>query len=970
MKQFFKSLLLSIFAVTLFSTVSYAQYNSNESATKSNDEIFTSAAQFPEFPGGVTALMSFINKNIRYPQAAQDNGIQGKVVVQFVVEKDGSVGEVKVARGVDPDLDQEAVRVCKMLTGFTPGRNRDGDPVRVWFTLPVTFKLTSTDDEEEITPEDPNVSGEALKYYQDALNGDAKAQNKLGICYNNGNGVQKSYKRAAYWYQKSANQGYIWAMDNLGWYYEHGNGVDKDYTQAVYWYSKSAEQGCANACNNLGRCYEYEYGVEKDYDQAVYWYRKAAEGGNAYGMNNLGECYYSGNGVEQDYEQAIQLYYKAAKKGIPRAQNNLANCYFDGTVVAQDIEQAIYWYSKAAEQGYSLAMKKLPSAYALIKDYDNMRYWYKKSENINDETISYFDDGCLLSNIADDIYPNKNYLPILQDAAAHENENALLALSCLYAIGKDVERDDNKAVELYRKHLEAQNTPNENAQIGDLYHFLAYNYSDIDFLDEQYDNSRLWLEKAAELGHTDAQYELAGDYAFLEDYENALVWLKKAAANNNSDAMRKIGDCYEKGQGVALDHKAAFQWYKKAADNGDSYSQNLVGEHYLKGDVVSRNEKKAAKYFTMSAENGNQEAKYNLAQCYYEGKGTKKDYKQAAEWFAEVNYIYLSDELYRVPPKTVDELISEAAVGAVDYSRSKEELYELAMQGDADAQCELGELYYKKDDIENAILWLEKAGENDNIFACLDLVNIYCYGNGVERDYNKALYWYKKGHYDEDATIGDMLYDLAENNCILGYNNYLSLLNQAADYGNEDALLGMAALYAIGKDIPRDDNKAVEYYRQYLEAIEESSANATIADVYYDIYNSRSTIIQKSYDGDRTQWLEKAAELGNADAQYEMGNKCYDQEDAIIWYRKAAEQGHAEAQCEMGNYYNYKGDYAQAAQWFTKAAAQDEPEAQYRLATLYSTGNGVKKDKKLANEYYYKSATGFKASAEETLGIE
>ena len=140
--------------------------------------------------------------------------------------------------------------------------------------------------------------------------------------------------------------------------------------------------------------------------------------------------------------------------------------------------------------------------------------------------------------------------------------------------------------------------------------------------------------------------------------------------------------------------------------------------------------------------------------------------------------------------------------------------------------------------------------------------------------------------------------------------------------------------------------------------------------MYYLIYNSYNGIIQNSYNGERDQWLDKAVELGNADAQYEMGNLSDDYEDAVIWYRKAAEQGHAEAQCEMGNYYNDKGDYAQAAQWFIKAAAQDEPEAQYRLASLYSTGKGVKKDKLLAGDYYYKSATGFKASAEKTLGKE
>ncbi len=106
------------------------------------DEIFHSAAIMPSFPGGNGALMNYLSSHVKYPAAAKDNGIQGKVVVQFVVEKDGRIGEVKVIRGVDKDLDREAVRVCKSLPRFSPGLNANREPVRVWYTMPVSFKLT------------------------------------------------------------------------------------------------------------------------------------------------------------------------------------------------------------------------------------------------------------------------------------------------------------------------------------------------------------------------------------------------------------------------------------------------------------------------------------------------------------------------------------------------------------------------------------------------------------------------------------------------------------------------------------------------------------------------------------------------------------------------------------------------------------------------------------------------------------
>ncbi len=107
-----------------------------------DDHVFKSSAYMPKFLGGEYAMMRFINNNIRYPKTAADSHIEGKVIVQFVVEKDGSIGEVKVARGVHKDLDQEAVRVIKMLPKFyEPGRNAIGEPVRVWYTMPINFKL-------------------------------------------------------------------------------------------------------------------------------------------------------------------------------------------------------------------------------------------------------------------------------------------------------------------------------------------------------------------------------------------------------------------------------------------------------------------------------------------------------------------------------------------------------------------------------------------------------------------------------------------------------------------------------------------------------------------------------------------------------------------------------------------------------------------------------------------------------------
>ena len=105
-----------------------------------NPEYFDVVEQMPEFPGGAQALFGFVAKNIRYPKAAEDAGIQGRVIVTFVVMKDGSIGEVKVAKGVSPELDGEAVRCVKSMPKWKPGMQK-GQAVNVKYTMPLSFRL-------------------------------------------------------------------------------------------------------------------------------------------------------------------------------------------------------------------------------------------------------------------------------------------------------------------------------------------------------------------------------------------------------------------------------------------------------------------------------------------------------------------------------------------------------------------------------------------------------------------------------------------------------------------------------------------------------------------------------------------------------------------------------------------------------------------------------------------------------------
>ena len=112
----------------------------DEKPKEEETKVFDVVEQMPSFPGGNAALMNYLSQNIKYPVIAEENNIQGRVVVQFVVGKDGSISNVHVSKSVESSLDEEAVRVTKSMPNWVPGK-QDGQAVSVFYTLPITFRL-------------------------------------------------------------------------------------------------------------------------------------------------------------------------------------------------------------------------------------------------------------------------------------------------------------------------------------------------------------------------------------------------------------------------------------------------------------------------------------------------------------------------------------------------------------------------------------------------------------------------------------------------------------------------------------------------------------------------------------------------------------------------------------------------------------------------------------------------------------
>ena len=126
--------------VALMMLVLLFSFMTSTAQTKKNDMVFDVVEVMPQFPGGQIAMLQYLMENIKYPEQAMKKGIQGRVAVRFIVEKDGSISDVKPILSVHPLLDKEAIRVVKSMPKWTPGK-QNGKPVRVRFNLPVMFKL-------------------------------------------------------------------------------------------------------------------------------------------------------------------------------------------------------------------------------------------------------------------------------------------------------------------------------------------------------------------------------------------------------------------------------------------------------------------------------------------------------------------------------------------------------------------------------------------------------------------------------------------------------------------------------------------------------------------------------------------------------------------------------------------------------------------------------------------------------------
>ncbi|MBE3663864.1 hypothetical protein BOO35_01665 [Vibrio navarrensis] len=259
---------------------------------------------------------------------------------------------------------------------------------------------------------------QSLKWYERCVDSYTYCSFYMGFAFAYGYGVSQDYKKAIYWYSKSAKDGNKDSARNLAWLYENGQGTNIDKEKAFYWMSKAASSGWTGPTAELGRYYLYGIGTEKDTDKAFELLSKVAKD-NKYAAYNLAGMYFNGNGVKQDYQksfdwysiasksdnaasdyyiaehyykglgrdknltQAYKWYFQSAEKGDVDAQFRLGWMLSEGEGVAANSRKAFQWYEKAAEQGSISAQNNLGVMYeqglGTEKDHYQAFKWYEKS---------------------------------------------------------------------------------------------------------------------------------------------------------------------------------------------------------------------------------------------------------------------------------------------------------------------------------------------------------------------------------------------------------------------------------------------------------------------------------------------------------------------------------------------------------------------------------------------------------------
>ena len=707
---------------------------------------------------------------------------------------------------------------------------------------------------------------------------------------------------------------------------------------------------------------------EEQKNEAIRLLNESVSTGHAGANFTLALIYYQGNHVEQDLDKACKLYQKALDLGFNENNILMAKMYIDGTVVEKNISKAEKILISLAEENDADACAML-GWMALVGEDTNLTNeevwkWINKGASLGNNNCKYFiAKRSHLEGGNDNDYFNAMKELSLEGATIayiHYAEALYLGIGCEKDVKEAVhwfelasEIGEAKAMcYLGNRYLDGIGVGHQDLEKGIELLTQSANLGEpmamqnlgaiyAQFCEDE--KATYWFDKAIEAGMEDSKRlkEESFSVSFDERLDNiihrldaagltqkALALVEKLYSNGNDRVLPAMIHIYLNGLGenhFGKDEEKAYNILSRKAEEGDAFSNFMIAQFYEKGIVVTQDLDKSFELYMKAAKAGFPYAQFMVGRFYSD---LKNDKKEAGKWIELAAQNDQPDALRVMAYSHLnDSEIGTMTIGNLPYEQDAEKgmllLKQAAELGDPESQYTLARCYqigkYVEKDVNKAFeLLVNSINTNPTPYAMSKLGDFYKDGIGTEQNYEAAAHCYQ----------------------------------WAADNGSFAAMTALGFLYMEGKGV----EKNVELANHYL-------------------IKSKDTLEWQLYGKMPFDVVQVKAQQGDAEAMCLMGERYAhgdgvkkDEDTASEWWSKAAELGHARAQFNLGIYYFYnKKEIDNGLKWLNEAARQNLDLAFFSLGYIYFKGINVEKNIAKGLEYITKAAELGKQEAQFRL---
>jgi TPR repeat protein len=892
----------------------------------------------------------------------------------------------------------------------------------------------------------------AIWYRRAAEQNHAIAQYSLGISYSYGEGVKQGSAEAVKWFERSAEQGYARSQVQLATKYHTGDGVALNYQQAVKWYRQAADRGNAAAQYNLGSMYRSGKGVAQDYNQAVRWYRLAADQGYAAANNELASLERAIAGATRNRNKPnLQPAPAPVEKVVEETaaeKEPLLTVQKDELLSLDEEEEQVEEETLAEAEPMLEASEEID---AVEKQPGKVSGFFKKffnkketpaevamTEAVEPENIEEMQQDSVPvedQSMAEPIASEE--MDIEREVVSNEPETKKSRFGFFKNIFKKKDNTETVEVEVEDRTL----SDIDAADDIDPETVVAYG-SDSEVVNDEMVVS---MDEAAEadvsteMDDIDVE-EPAKKKGFFKrlfgkkdkDVEQEIDTTLAESSDMAADSITLVTDRPDQSTAIAeeiitdelVEEAPAMEadevseqpkkkgFFKRLFGNKDS--EEVAEEMLTESETVSADSVAMVDDTEIIEEEISVEEETAMDALEVEDKPEKKGFfkrlfskeKEAQEAEAVITE---SDEEYRVPSsesefiaETTELEAAQTALDAADYDTAYNIYYDLANQGDASAQYQLGLLYYQGlgigQNYDEASHWYQQSGAQGNADAQYSLGNMFLMGEGVSQDDTKAIAWYEKaaeqGHVAAKHNVGN-LKRVSANKSISTDEIESALENEQTEevmptgdvLSEEKSGKGF-----FGRLFDKDDEEeALEEITPVVQGPlpqiqAESTVEEEVLEVEEEVTEKKKGFFGRLFgkDEEEVALVEVEAETALLETQsvtssipsseepqqsfeealtavkeYENGlaysfgdGVAQDNKAAFASFLKSAELGHAPAQYKAAVAYGYgegvDKDAEQAVYWYKKAAEQGYVLAQRNLGILYMSGTGIEQNKPLA----------------------